>query len=204
MRDFVRRDSTTGSRRVHLRPHQPLDLSDLVADHVSVEEEQGREGLSLGRCAYVLVDSEMREELVDLGFDHFGGVPVVVEPNVAHDPVAVGSLGPRAVVTHPKRLPHLIHEFRCTWRCGISGSRLAHSRSLLCGNAAPSGFAPSFADVSRSVPRDSDARRSGDCRTAVAAGCATRPPVSRGPRVSSLRACAVGSERPGDQPTARS
>ena len=57
------------------------------AEDVAVEEEQGGEGLVLRGGRHVLVDGKWGEEGFDFGCGHVGRVALVVEEDVAPDPV---------------------------------------------------------------------------------------------------------------------
>ena len=80
------------------------------AEDVAVEEEQGGEGLVLRGGRHVLVDGKWGEEGFDFGCGHVGRVALVVEEDVAPDPVQVGGLGARRVVSAPERGVDLVKE----------------------------------------------------------------------------------------------
>jgi hypothetical protein len=62
----------------------------LTRDPIAVEEENGLEGLILGRGGDVFVDSQVGEEGFDFLGAHFLGVAFAVEEDKAADPIHIG------------------------------------------------------------------------------------------------------------------
>lgn len=58
-------------------------LLDGLAEHLTIEEEDGLEGLILCAGGHVLLDGQVGEERLDLGGAHLGGVALVVEADEA-------------------------------------------------------------------------------------------------------------------------
>jgi len=81
-------------------------------EHLTVEKEDRGEGLSLGGGRDIPVDGELREELVDLFGSHSRGVGLVVEADVAADPLNVRLLGSDRVVTNPNGVAQLVEKAR--------------------------------------------------------------------------------------------
>ena len=67
-------------------------------EHLAVQEQQGTEGLVLGRGSDLLIYGQVGEKGLDLGAAHLVGVPFIVEQDVAPDPVHVRVFGADGVV----------------------------------------------------------------------------------------------------------
>ena len=87
------------------RPDDITQVPDVEPEDVAVQEQHGGERLVLSRRAELLLDREVRQELVDLGLGHVLGVPHLVEPDEALHPHDVGRLGARTVVTRAQARP---------------------------------------------------------------------------------------------------
>jgi hypothetical protein len=87
-----------------------FEPAQLDAQHLAVEKEQGAEGLVLRRGAGVALHREGGEEVGHLLFAHLPRVALVVEEDVAPDPVAVRLLGAAAQVADADRLVELSEE----------------------------------------------------------------------------------------------
>jgi len=78
-----------------------LEALQRLAEDLSIEEEQGAEGLVLGGCGDLELDREMDEELADLDLPHLLWVSFLVEEDVALDPAEIGPLGAGAGPAEP-------------------------------------------------------------------------------------------------------
>ena len=58
----------------------------------------------------MLLHGQMGQELVHFRFGHLRGVPDVVKEDVSFDPIAIGLLGPSAVMARSQGLPQLIKQ----------------------------------------------------------------------------------------------
>ena len=84
---------------------------DLGIENVAVEEENGAEGLILGRCGNVLFGGEVGEKGSNFGDAHIFGVTFVVEEDVAFDPIFVGLFRTVGVVFESNGIGNLFEEF---------------------------------------------------------------------------------------------
>src|SRR6266571_1305628 len=75
-----------------------LEPWQLPAQHLVVEEEQGRQRLVLGRGADPALRGEAGEKIADLTFSHVGGVSLAVVQDESSDPSDVRLFGPGAEV----------------------------------------------------------------------------------------------------------
>jgi hypothetical protein len=83
----------------------------VLLEHLAVEKEQGAEGLVLGGGGNMLHGGEVDEKAADLIRPHVGGVALVVEEDVALDPVNVGLFGVLGVVFDAQLIADLVEEF---------------------------------------------------------------------------------------------
>ena len=90
----------------------------VLLQDVTVQEENGREGLGLGGGGDMAVDGQVSEEGGDLGRAHVFGVAELVEVNKAFDPIYVGVFGANRVVFDADGGAELVEEFG---RFGIHG-----------------------------------------------------------------------------------
>ena len=90
--DFVAGEDD-GQPRGAVDAHEGAEVAGFDFQDGAVEEDQGAEGLRLGRGGDVAFGGEVGEEGVDLAAAHFGGVAFVVEEDVAAAPVAVAVFG---------------------------------------------------------------------------------------------------------------
>jgi hypothetical protein len=114
-------------------------IAHVAPDHVSIEEQQRRKRLGLGRGADRLPDGQLRQEGIDLRLGHLGGVADLVERDEPFHPVAVGLFGAGAAVAGPQGLAQAVEELglprlrlsrigRSAWRtCRCAGWGSAHS-----------------------------------------------------------------------------
>ena len=77
----------------------------ILVEHLAIQEQEGAEGLVLGRGSDVFLDSQVGEIGFDLGGAHFGRVTHVVEVDVALDPADVGLLRAIGVVLEADGIP---------------------------------------------------------------------------------------------------
>ena len=78
---------------------------------MTVEEKKCAEGLVLGGGGHVALHGQMGEEGFHLCGAHVLGVALVVEKDVAFDPVDVGLLGADGVVLQADDVANLIEQF---------------------------------------------------------------------------------------------
>jgi hypothetical protein len=88
----------------------------MLFEHVPVQEQEGAEGLVLGRGGHVLIDSQMGQKSLDLGSAHVGGMALVMEQDIACDPADVGLLRTDRVVLEADRITDLVEQPFGTWR----------------------------------------------------------------------------------------
>jgi hypothetical protein len=77
----------------------------LLVEHLAIEEKEGAEGLVLCRGGDVFLDSQVGEKGLDLRSAHLGRVTHVVEIDVALDPADVGLLGAIGIVFEADGIP---------------------------------------------------------------------------------------------------
>jgi hypothetical protein len=82
-----------------------------LVKNVFIEEEQCAKGLILGGRGHMAVHCKIREEFVDFGFGHLGGVAFVVEENEAACPVVIGIFGANGVMADAAGVAKAIEEF---------------------------------------------------------------------------------------------
>ena len=78
---------------------QGVDGSQVLSQHLAVEEEQSTEGLILGGGGDILVHGQVGEKGLDFWCAHLSRVADVVEVDVALDPVDVGFFGANGAVS---------------------------------------------------------------------------------------------------------
>lgn len=83
----------------------------LHSEHLTVEEEEGSEGLILGGGGDASLDGEVGEEGLDFWGAHLAGVAFVVEEDEAFDPGDIGLLGTDGIVLTADRIADLVQEF---------------------------------------------------------------------------------------------
>jgi len=96
--------------------HQVNSFINVLLQDVTVQEENGREGLGLGGGGDVAVDGQVGEEGGDFGRAHVFGVAELVEVNKAFDPIDVGVFGAAGIMFDADGGAELVEEFR-----GFSG-----------------------------------------------------------------------------------
>ena len=103
-------------REYHGEPHGALRAHDAVQprqidlQHLLVEEQEGAQGLVLGRGGDLPIDRERREELRDFRGAHLGGGALVVEDDETPDPGDVRLLSATAEVTGSQGLADAVEE----------------------------------------------------------------------------------------------
>jgi hypothetical protein len=98
-----------------LRPHA-VDVGQLDAEHLAVEEVKGDEALVLSAGRDMAVDGLVAEELLDLPRTHVLGMAHAMKADEAFDPIDIALLGPRRVVADAHGTTESIKEF---WRFGV-------------------------------------------------------------------------------------
>jgi len=94
------------------RAGELADIAEFPVEHLSVEEDDGIEGLVLGRGRDFEVCGEVGEEAVDFGASHGERVLFVVEEDKPFDPVGIGLDGSGAEVTECGCSADEVEEFR--------------------------------------------------------------------------------------------
>ena len=84
---------------------------ELDLEHLAVEKEQRAEGLILRGGGDVAFYGQVGEEGFHFDTAHVFGMALVVEEDVARDPIGVGLLGAIGIVFEPQRIAHLIEKF---------------------------------------------------------------------------------------------
>ena len=87
----------------------------LLAQHLLVEEQQGRQRLAVRARRHLPVGRQPGEKGLDLGLRELGGVAQVVEADEGAHPVDVGVLGAQAVVQQADLLAKLIEQAWALW-----------------------------------------------------------------------------------------
>ena len=82
-----------------------------------VEEQEGREGLGLGRGRDLFMNSEMGEEGFDLWCAHGGGVAQFMEADEALVPMGIGFLGADGVSAQADGLAEAVGELLLRHDC---------------------------------------------------------------------------------------
>lgn len=90
---------------------QRINGAQVLAEHFTVEEKQGAEGLILCGSGDVLLDCKVSEKGFDLWRSHLGWVAHAVEKDVTLDPADVGLLGAVGIVSEAQGVADLIQEF---------------------------------------------------------------------------------------------
>jgi hypothetical protein len=94
----------------------PLDAVDVLEprqfhlEDVPVQKENRAEGLVLSGGGHITLVGKVGEECLDLRRPHLTGVPFAVVKDEPADPVAVGVLGPAAVVLGPNEAPDFVQK----------------------------------------------------------------------------------------------
>jgi hypothetical protein len=87
-----------------------VEPPDVPFKDVTVEKEQGIQGLILGRGADMSVNGQRREKLRHLLFAHVSRVTLSMEEGKALDPVNIGLFSPQAVMPQADRCTDLIEQ----------------------------------------------------------------------------------------------
>jgi hypothetical protein len=123
-----------GDARRPLRTFDALDVRQLCAEEIAVEEEQRRERLILCRGGDDPLGGEVREESADLVHTHLCRVSLAVKEDEALNPIGVGALGADAMMLQPQAPPDLLKE-----RQSFSHGVLRVLRTVLGGMRALRG-----------------------------------------------------------------
>lgn len=84
--------------------------ADLAPDDMAIEKKECGKGLVLRGGAGLLLDSQMRQQGVDLRLGHLRWMANVVEVDESLHPLAIGLLSSTAVVPRTQRLANLVKE----------------------------------------------------------------------------------------------
>ena len=93
-----------------LRPGQVRKPGQFDSEHITIEEQQRRQRLVLGRSRYVPFRRQRGQERLDLTRAHILGVAFAVVEDVTFDPLGVGFFGTAAVVFGADSRPHLLQQ----------------------------------------------------------------------------------------------
>ena len=88
-----------------LRPHDPLEPGNVLAQDLAVEKQQGVKGLILRRAGHSACHGEMRQKRLDLSGPHLLWVAFVVEQDIPPHPVEVGAFSTNRIVFEPDDFP---------------------------------------------------------------------------------------------------
>ena len=94
---------------------QGIDRSQILVQHLAVEEQRGAEGLILGRGVDVLPHRQVGERGFDFRRAHFVGMALAVEEDVARDPGDVGLFRAVGVVFQAQGVAHLVQKSLGCW-----------------------------------------------------------------------------------------
>lgn len=86
-----------------------------------VEEQQGAQGLMMGRSRNASFIGQVRQKGADFGSSHIGGMAGLVKADIPSGPVHVDALGTQAIVLISEATSQLIEQFR--WLPGSSRIR---------------------------------------------------------------------------------
>ena len=107
---FAREHDRHSRRR--LRTLDVPEPRQVALEHVAVEEENRALCEILRRCCDLALNSEVRQECLDLRGPKRLRMPLAVEEDEAFNPVHVRLLGPDAVVPEPDLVAHAIEQAR--------------------------------------------------------------------------------------------
>ena len=112
------------------RPADLLHPRQVLAQHLVVEEQQGRQRLAVRGRGHLALGGQPTEKGLDLGPGHVGRVPQLVEADEGPHPVHIGILGARAVVQVADAFTELIqHLGRLQGRQGLAAAFHGGSQS---------------------------------------------------------------------------
>ncbi len=86
--------------------------ADWSVQDIAVEEQERRKGQVLRRGADLFLHSKMGQKGIDFRLGDLHRMAHMVEKDETFDPMAVGLLGPTAVMARAQGFPQLIEEFR--------------------------------------------------------------------------------------------
>ena len=107
-------------------------VAELDPEHLFVEEEEGIEGLVLGRGGHVAVRRQVVQKVPDVVFVKVAGMGGVVEANEAGDPAGVRLFRVITVLAAPADLPHLVEKLG-RLVCGAGHEQRNVRLSVACG-----------------------------------------------------------------------
>ena len=91
-------------------PHHVVEPGHLLLEDLAIQEQQRAQCLILGRCGDVALDGEPAQIPGELGATHLGGMPLLVEEDVAPNPRDVGLLGSPAIVAGAHGIPDPVEQ----------------------------------------------------------------------------------------------
>ena len=84
-----------------------------LIQYLSVQEDDGVQGLALGGRKDLAMCCQMTEKRFDLDFTHVPGMHFGVEvPNETHNPLAITLYGTIGIMVVSQHLPDLLHELQ--------------------------------------------------------------------------------------------
>jgi hypothetical protein len=99
-----------GQMARRFRTHDVLEPRQFEFEYLLVQEQQGGQGLVLRRRRDFPHDRKVRQEGLDFRRAHLPRMPLLVEEDVAADPLQVLLLGAIAVMQRPQLFPHLVEQ----------------------------------------------------------------------------------------------
>lgn len=93
-----------------------VDIAEVLMKNITIEKENGAEGLVLGRSSDVFVQSEMGQELFDFGCAHLTRMAFVMKKNRAFDPIHVSFFSAEGIVFDADGSLDLVEQFFLGWR----------------------------------------------------------------------------------------
>ena len=119
---FARENS--GKRARGARTDDVREPGEVLAEDLSIQEEEAAEGLVLRGRRDLSLRGEVREELRNFGMSHHGGMAFTLEEDEPADPADIGLLGAAAEVSCPDRQSDLFEQLRRSgrgWRRFVNG-----------------------------------------------------------------------------------
>src|SRR5262245_59229704 len=96
-------------------------MSDILVEHVAVQEQQRGQSLVLCACGHVALDGKVGQELFDFRSAHGVGVANAVKANEPLRPVDVGALGRQSQVLDTCLMANLIEKLHGSTRDYLTG-----------------------------------------------------------------------------------
>jgi len=88
-----------------------VKMTQFFLEHLTIEKAQGAEGLALRAGRDPALDGEVGQKPGNLWFAHRLRMALVVEKNIALDPIQVGLFGAIGIVLEAQGVAHLVKEF---------------------------------------------------------------------------------------------